>query len=90
MTGVEREDEVHTREVVGREHARLVLREVEPVAGATAQARWSAPSPTCQLPVPAEHTDTRSSSPARASASVRTAAPRGERQMFPLHTTQIE
>ena len=50
--------------------------------------RRSAPSPTCQFPVPADSTSTRPSSPASATYERSTTSAVGERQMLPEQTKQ--
>src|SRR5699024_7599155 len=59
-----------------------------PLSAMISSARWSAPPPTCQSPVPADSITT-FSRPARSKASRSITSPIGERQIFPVHTTLI-
>src|SRR5699024_11345092 len=88
MRIVQGEDEIHAFEIRAVELRRLCPERSRPLSAMISSARWSAPPPTCQSPVPADSITT-FSRPARSKASRSITSPIGERQIFPVHTTLI-
>jgi hypothetical protein len=87
VAGVEGDDEVEAGEPRGVELPGRVVAFVA-AASSTETVRGSAPSPSCQPPVPALSTSTRPSSPASSTRARKTDSAIGERQMLPVQTKQ--